>query len=67
MKSFADLVELWGRNELAGDLGVPKNRVRNWVRHDSIPDVYWRALLNKAPDRGIDISPDLLIDFAARD
>ena len=51
---------------LADDAGVDIEAVRGWRKRDSIPAKYWRELLNKAPERNIRISPDLLIDLAAR-
>ena len=67
MQNMAKLIDTWGRAELAKDLGVPKERVRGWRRHDVLPPKYWKRLLEKAPARNIKISPDLLIDIAARD
>lgn len=67
MHSNREIIRTWGRQQLATDLGVPKERVRGWERWDSLPASYWRELLNKAPERNIDISGDLLIDIAARD
>ncbi len=66
MNSNTEIIDQWGRVLLAVDLGIPPDRVRNWERHDSIPKEYWRELLNKAPERNIRISPELLIDLAAR-
>ncbi len=66
MKSFTEIVKAWGRKNMASDLSVPKERVRGWERFDGIPDEYWQELLDKAPERNIEISPDLLIDLAAR-
>ena len=51
---------------LASDAGVDVETVRGWRKRDSIPAKYWRELLDKAPKRNIRISPDLLIDLAAR-
>lgn len=65
-KSFSEIVETWDRFELAYDLRVPPERVRGWLRDNSIPSSYWKDILSMAPDRGIDITPDLLIDLAAR-
>ena len=67
MNSFTEIVESWGRSELAFDLKVPKERTRQWSRDNSIAAWYWKDLLSKAPERNIDISGDLLIDIAARD
>ncbi|KKK55593.1 hypothetical protein LCGC14_3073010 [marine sediment metagenome] len=66
MESFTEIVKTWGRADMAKDLGVTEERVRNWERLDSIPDDFFRRLLDKAPKRNIRISPDLLIDLAAR-
>ena len=67
MQNFTEIVETWGRTELAADLNVPKERVRGWERFNTIPDEYWKKLLSKAPDRNIDISGDLLIELASRE
>ena len=67
MQNISDLIDVWGRAELAHDLGVPKERVRGWRRHDTLPQKYWKRLLKIAPDRNIDISPEMLIDLAERD
>jgi len=66
MQSQSDIVRAWGREVLAADLGIPKERVRGWERFNTIPAEYWREILAKAPERHISISPDLLIDLAAR-
>ncbi len=66
MKSFAEIVKAWGRKNMASDLNIPKERVRGWERFDGIPDEYWQELLDKAPERNIEISPEILIDLAAR-
>ncbi len=71
MDSFTEIVQTWGRANMASDLSVPgeqvpEERVRSWERFNTIPDKHWRRLLNKAPARNISISPDLLIDLAAR-
>ena len=67
MQNMSELIDVWGRKELANDLDVPKERVRGWRRHDTLPQKYWKRLLEKAPSRNIEISPDLLISLAARD
>ncbi len=67
MNSFTDIVMVWGREELAADLSVPVERVRGWERFNLIPNKHWQELLNKAPERNIKISPELLIDIAAKD
>jgi hypothetical protein len=67
VKSFSEIVEKWGRAQMAADLGIPKERTRQMWRDNSIPAWYWKRLLKKAPERNIKVSPDLLIDLAARD
>ena len=66
MKSYAEIIRAWGRAEMAADLGVPKERVRSWERFDTFPDEHWKLALELAPTRNIEISPDLLIELAAR-
>ena len=66
MESHREIVQTWGRQTLASDLDIPEERVRAWERFNSIPAGYWQDLLSKAPERDIDISPELLIELAAR-
>lgn len=67
MNSFTEIVETWGRKEMVVDLGLSnKDQPRQWSRDDSITAKYWRRMLDAAPKRNIHISPDLLIDLAAR-
>ena len=66
MNSHREIVRAWGQGTLAADLNVPKDRVRGWYRNDGIPEEYWRELLNKAPERNISITGELLINLAAR-
>lgn len=65
--SFSDLVETWGRQHMVDDLGETKDIVRGWFRNNNIPSDRWQKLLDKAPKRGIKISPETLIELAARD
>jgi len=66
MRSNTEIVIKWGRALLAADLDIPEDRVRNWERSDSIPKEYMREMVEKAPERNIQISDELLIDLAAR-
>ncbi len=66
MDDFFEIVEIWGRPEMSADLKIPKDMPRQWWRDNSIPAWYWRRMLDKAPERNIDISNDLLIDMAER-
>lgn len=74
--SFSAIIEAWDRSGIspaqsqavmAADFNVPKERVRGWWRENSIPSEYWQEVVDKAPTRGIAISPELLIELAARD
>lgn len=67
MNSHREIIQTWGRQQMADDLGVPAERVRGWERKDSLPAEYWRDVLSVASERDIAISPRLLIDLAARD
>ena len=67
MDSFTDIIRAWGCERLASDLSVPKERVRSWERFNTFPDEHWKLALKLAPNRNIEISPDLLIDLAAKD
>ena len=68
MKSFTQVMCAWPSMALlAEDAGVDVEATRGWRKRDSIPSKYWRRLLNKAPERNINISSDLLVDIAARD
>ena len=68
MKEFNDIAERWpSRAMFATDLGVKYTTARGWSQRDSIPSAYWRALINAGMRRNIEISPDLLIDLAAKD
>lgn len=66
MDSFSEIVRAWGRDVMASDLRVPKERVRAWERFDTIPDEYWKEILATAPKRKIKLSPEILISLAAR-
>ena len=67
MDSFSEIVETFGQQALADDVGVPKERARQWWRDDSIHSKYWKRLLKAARKRRIKITPELLIDLADRD
>ena len=67
MNTYADIVNAWGRERMASDFDVPKERVRSWERFNTFPVEHWKLALKLAPNRNIEISPDLLIDLAAKD
>ena len=67
MNSFTQVMCAWPKiSLLADDAGVDIEAVRGWRKRDSIPARYWKKLLDKAPERNIEISPEILIDLAAR-
>ncbi len=65
MESNAEIVKVWGRDKMAEALSVPKETVRSWQRLDTLPKEYWKDILRCAP-RDMALSPELLIDLAAR-
>lgn len=80
MESFSEVIQTWGRQQLTVDLAEPlgireetddfrrlKDRIRKWEELDILPTEHWKAILSKAPSRGIKLSPELLIDLAARE
>lgn len=53
------VIELWPTGEaLASDIGVSGAVVRMWRHRNRIPAKHWRAILNAATERGIDLSFD---------
>lgn len=54
-------------DEEKAELQRLKDRVRKWDQLDILPVEHWQTLLEIAPSRDIDISPELLIELAARD
>ena len=54
-------------DEEKAELKRLKDRIRKWDQLDILPVEHWQALLEIAPSRDIDISPELLIELAARD
>jgi hypothetical protein len=62
---YAKLLSRWGHlSDIAIDLRVPLNTVVAWQRRDSVPHVYWVALLGSAHRRGIRLSQDELLNAA---
>lgn len=67
MNSFEQIINAWPSiGEFANDMGVNVETARGWRKRDSIPAKYWKRLLNKASQRNISISADILVDLAAR-
>jgi len=51
---------------LANDIGAPPSRVVKWRTRDRVPSEYWRALLDAAAKRGIQATPELLVELSNR-
>ncbi len=66
MHSFTEIVETWGRKRLVTDLGLPEDMPRQWSRDDSIHAKYWKKLLASPRAWAIGITPEILIELAAR-
>lgn len=64
MNSFTEIVETWGRRQMGIDIGVTKDRARDWSRCNSIPAKYWKRVLELAPSRNIELTPVLLVELA---
>jgi len=65
MTTYTEIIKAWGREKMAQDLCVPKERVRGWERYNKFPAKNWKLALEVAP-KPIGLSPNLLIDIAAR-
>lgn len=49
MKSFRQIIDLFGVERLSRLLGVPDSHIRTMRARDSIPAEYWGALVEAAP------------------
>lgn len=62
-------INAWGAGLAPGDAFRPvtDGHVRSWKARNSIPDDYWLALVERAPDRDIEgLSLAVLANLAAR-
>ncbi len=60
------IIDLWPSFQLiVEDMGVPERRARGWKQRNSIPDDYWADLVNKARQRRLYVTPELLMNAAA--
>ncbi len=66
MKNAAEIINQWDSpREFADDIGSTSVNVRAMRRLNSIPDKYWKVLVEKASERGIDgISLEVLAELA---
>jgi hypothetical protein len=54
MHSFSDVIAKWpGLTEFKRDMGVPITTAQSWRDRDSIPNGYWKTLIEKGRARGI--------------
>ena len=51
LRSFSDVVALWGDAALARDIGAPMLRVRKWRHRNRIPSDSWGAVVRAAEAR----------------
>ncbi|WP_172822725.1 carph-isopro domain-containing protein [Paramagnetospirillum marisnigri] len=68
MKTFADIIALWGTaTALAADIGETGLNVRAWRNRNSIPASRWLDVIAAAKRRGIEgVTLDVLARLAAR-
>ncbi|WP_040620349.1 hypothetical protein [Rhodovulum sp. PH10] len=51
-KPFSDLIDSIGFEPLAELLGLPESHIRTMKARNSIPPVYWGAIIEAAPSLG---------------
>jgi hypothetical protein len=65
--TFRDIIGLWDTPEaLAEAINAKPAAVRKWKQRDSIPAVWWAAIIEAAEDRGAAITSDQLTAIAGR-
>lgn len=71
--SFKDVIELWGpkdaygaRLSMASEIGASAGMVTKWWQRDWIPPEWWASILATEKARSVELSADLLTNFAAR-
>jgi hypothetical protein len=52
IKTFRDIINLWGPRTLAGFCGVGLYASRKWAYRDSIPPEYWLRIVSQAKREG---------------
>lgn len=60
MTSCRDLINAIGARRLSAEIGVGYNTIQGWRFRDSIPVVYWDAVVKAAGRHGIAITSDAL-------
>ena len=53
MRTHRDLIEEWGEQQMADDLGATYALVHNWKNRNAIPYGYFPMLVTFAPLRGL--------------
>lgn len=68
MESFADVIAKWPSTaEFGNDIGIVDSLTAVWKHRKSIPVEYWRKIVEKAAERGIDgVSLELLASLAEK-
>lgn len=68
MQTSSELIERFGgAAQMAAEIDVPANTIRQWAARDSIPAWCWQAIVEVAKRRAIDgVTLEVLADMAAR-
>tara|TARA_R110002020_G_scaffold470280_1_gene696006 strand:+ start:3085 stop:3300 length:216 start_codon:yes stop_codon:yes gene_type:complete len=67
MKSFSQIIEMWPTAEVFGaDIGIAGHLARKWKARNTLPSRHWNTVVEKARERGIDVSLHILADVAER-
>lgn len=68
MQSFSELIDCFGgAAQMASEIDVPANTIRQWAARDSIPAWSWQGIVEAAKRRSIEaVTLELLASLAAR-
>jgi len=68
MQTSSELIEQFGgAAQMATEIDVPANTIRQWAARDSIPAWCWQAIVEAAKRRSIEaVTLEVLADLAAR-
>ena len=68
MQTSSELIERFGgAAQMAAEIDVPANTIRQWAARDSIPAWCWQTIVEAAKRRAIElVTLEVLADMAAR-